>query len=177
MAKKGKKKAMEPAELDRKEKLKSAAFEKKLDNQELERRVGELHAAKVLEQELRETLGETREQLVESKELTRDVTADLARNHRRSIEVLEEKMRSIMAENEHLTDVVRQKDELIGELEDKLAAEQADKLDQVNKLKAKIEAMANHFSDLLRETLDRMGERLERWDEGHEVEQAVPQAA
>lgn len=169
------KKALEPAELEVRDKLKVAEYEALVSANTIERTTASLVLTKRETEALRADLTATQEELVSSKEITRDITADLSRNHSRTIEVITEKMDELRKDNERLRDAVNQRDEKIEQLEQRLKDELAERERSVNALKAKMESMASHFSDLLRETLERVADRLERWDD-EKVELNAPQA-
>eukprot|EP00744_Colponema_vietnamica_P009931 GILI01014081.1.p1 GENE.GILI01014081.1~~GILI01014081.1.p1 ORF type:complete len:214 (-),score=46.89 GILI01014081.1:97-693(-) len=121
------------------------------------------------ENEIRQRVMQMQKDLKEEQQRTIDIMSDMTRQYKAMQEELLGKINNLE------TTLSQQKRELDGVAEEQASLRQArdeavsDKDKQIGELKEKIDTMASQFAEMLKDTLDKMSERIEitsaQWEE------------
>lgn len=128
--------------------------------QQLDVKEHEALSARRAERDWRTSLEQFGNQMSQQKEDTLDITADMSRQYKTMQHRLLTQMETLEREKHELSALCKEKDEAIErnkrDFEDALAAKDL----EVLALRQNLEDMAQQFSDMLKETLDKMSDRL-----------------
>lgn len=128
--------------------------------QQLDVKEHEALSARRAERDWRTSLEQFGNQMSQQKEDTLDITADMSRQYKTMQHRLLTQMETLEREKHELGALCKEKDEAIErnkrDFEDALAAKDL----EVLALRQNLEDMAQQFSDMLKETLDKMSDRL-----------------
>eukprot|EP00227_Mantoniella_beaufortii_P017307 CAMPEP_0197575222 /NCGR_PEP_ID=MMETSP1326-20131121/689_1 /TAXON_ID=1155430 /ORGANISM="Genus nov. species nov., Strain RCC2288" /LENGTH=173 /DNA_ID=CAMNT_0043137951 /DNA_START=134 /DNA_END=655 /DNA_ORIENTATION=+ len=157
---KGKKETTDPVELANIEKLRHAEVEVLALQQQLEVKEHETVVARRAERDWRGKLDAFSDQLTQQREDTLDITADVTRQYKTMQDRLLTQIESLERDKHELGAMCKEKDQVIHrnkrDFEDALAHKDL----EMAGLRQNLEDMAQQFSDMLKETLDKMSERL-----------------
>lgn len=142
------------------EKLKHAEVENLALLQQLDVKEHEAVAARRNERDWRTKLEQFEAKMGQQQEDTLDITADMSRQYKTMQHRLMTQIEELEREKNELSAMCKEKDEVIKrnkqDFEDAMAAKEL----EVSSLRQNMEDMAQQFSDMLKETLDKMSERL-----------------
>lgn len=128
--------------------------------QQLDIKEHEAFSARRAERDWRTKLEHYGDQMAQQKEDTLDITADMSRQYKTMQHRLLTQIETLEKDKHELTTLCKEKDETIQrnkrDFEDALAAKDL----EVLSLRQNLEDMAQQFSDMLKETLDKMSDRM-----------------
>uniref|UniRef100_A0A7S0X2J3 Dynein regulatory complex protein 12 n=1 Tax=Mantoniella antarctica TaxID=81844 RepID=A0A7S0X2J3_9CHLO len=156
----GKKKETDPAELANVEKLRFAEVEVAALQQRLDVKEHETATARSAERDWRGQVQTYGGQLAAQREDALDITADMSRQFQTMQHRLQIQIDTLEKDVHDLSAVGREKDQVIQRITREFEAAAAAKDLEVSGLRQSLEDMAQQFSDMLKETLDKMTERM-----------------
>ncbi|KAG2489852.1 hypothetical protein HYH03_011655 [Edaphochlamys debaryana] len=126
----------------------------------LELRSHEALEARRSERMWRERMEAFSHAIEQQKEDTLDITADMMRQYKGMQEQLLKKVSDLESETQHLKKVIEERDAEIAKLQHEKDAQKKASDTEILQYQHKMEEMQVEFAQMLRETLDRMHERL-----------------
>jgi len=163
--KKGKKDSGDPADFDAKDNLKRAETEIFSLQRQLDVAAQEMQYSREHEREWRERLDAFGTAMETQREDTLDIMSDMSRQFKAMQEKHLHKIDSLEKQTKELQEQLAGKDDEIARLRAEYEKKCAEKDLQIKDLKNRQEQMANEFSEMLKETLDKMAECLDNTDD------------
>mmetsp|Transcript_15794 Transcript_15794/g.44194 ORF Transcript_15794/g.44194 Transcript_15794/m.44194 type:complete len:174 (+) Transcript_15794:286-807(+) len=106
----------------------------------------------------------------QQREDTLDITSDMLRQYKAMQDKMMRQIDELEASNSKLRDELKVKQETIGKLEGDLEQERNDRAAEVNQLNKTIEQMQGEFAEMLKDTLDKMYDKLDMADADYKVQ-------
>eukprot|EP00877_Chromochloris_zofingiensis_P009416 jgi/Chrzof1/4728/Cz14g24040.t1 len=151
----------DPAKLSDKELLQKAQADRVALQRLLELKTHEALDAKKSERAWREKAEAVQKELEQHKEDTKDITADMMRQHKTMQEQMSKRIADLEATQHEMSHQLEEKEANIAALRQRHAELQKSSNAQVSGYQQRIDQLQLEFAAMLKDTLDKMHERLE----------------